>query len=518
MAIVISGISLPFQEPPETAVERAKKQIGAHVISAAIEKRSVDARRKKDIRFVYSVRLDVSGDEEKLIKGLTNAGIARDFVNPDFKGASTKNKKPVIAGFGPAGMFAALTLARAGLEPVVIERGAPIDERVRDVLAFAKTGRLNAESNIQFGEGGAGAFSDGKLTTRTNDARQAFVLNELVKHGAPKEILTQAKPHIGTDLLRGIVKSIREEIRYLGGEVHFHTRLDDIAFINGAVSAVMTTRGEIKSPSLILAPGHSAREIFQMLLKRGAQLAPKPFSAGLRIEHLQSEVDKALYGGFAGHALLPEAEYQHSLRLGDRAVYTFCICPGGVVVPAASEDCGVVTNGMSDYARSGKNANSALVVSISTKDFDGIFGGIELQRKLEHAAFLQGGGYAAPVQDTRSFLNGKPGFISGGVVPSYLPGVVPGDFTGIFPRHITEALKQGIAAFDRKQAGFAAPGGVLTGVETRTSSPVRILRGENLQAVGLQGIYPCGEGAGYAGGIMSAAVDGIKCAGALANR
>ena len=519
MAIIISGISLPFQEPPETALERAKKQAGVRVMSAVIAKRSVDARRKKDIRFVYSVRLLVSGNEAELVKGLKNGSVAHDFAKPDFSHANIKNKKPVIAGFGPAGMFAALTLARAGLQPVVIERGAPIDERVRDVSKLSKTGRLHTESNIQFGEGGAGTFSDGKLTTRTNDALGAFVLNEFVKHGAPKEILTQANPHIGTDLLRGIVKSIREEIRGLGGEVHFHTRLDDIVLTNGALSAVMTTRGEIVAPSLILAPGHSARDMFEMLFKRGAQLLPKPFSVGLRIEHLQSEVDKALYGDFAGHELLPKAEYRHSLRIGGRAAYTFCMCPGGVVVPAASEDGGVVTNGMSGYERSGENANSALVVSVSPGDTGGVFGGMEFQRKLERAAFDEGGGgYAAPVQDTGSFLNGNPGFVPGKVMPSYLPGVAPGDFAGIFPHHIIEMLKQGITAFDRRQTGFASPGGVLTGVETRTSSPVRILRNANFQAAGLAGIYPCGEGAGYAGGIMSAAVDGIKCAEALANR
>ena len=518
MGILISGISLPFQEPPETAVEYAKKQIGAHVSSACIAKRAVDARRKKDIRFVYSVRLEASGDEHELVKELKNAGIARDFAGPDFSGVNKSNKKPVIAGFGPAGMFAALSLARAGLEPVVIERGAPVDERVRDVLDFSRAGRLNPESNIQFGEGGAGTFSDGKLTTRTNDARQAFVLSELVRHGAPGAVLTQAKPHIGTDLLRGIVKSIREEIISLGGKVYFNTRLDDIIMKNGAASSVLTTRGEIAAPALILAPGHSARDVFQMLLKRGAQLAPKPFSAGLRIEHLQSEVDKALYGDFAGHALLPKVEYQHSWREGERAVYTFCMCPGGVVVPAASEDGGVVTNGMSAYARDGRNANAALVVSVSPKDWDGVFGGVELQQKLERAAFSQGGGYTAPVQDVGSFLNEKPGFHAGRVLPSYLPGITPGDFAKIFPRHITEMLKKGIAAFGRKQTGFAAPDGVLTGVETRTSSPVRILRGENLEAAGLGGIYPCGEGAGYAGGIMSAAVDGIRCAEALVKR
>jgi uncharacterized FAD-dependent dehydrogenase len=329
--------------------------------------------------------------------------------------------------------------------------------------------------------------------------------------------LIEAKPHVGTDLLRGVVKNIRAEIIALGGEIRFETRLEGFRAKSGRLASIMTSSGEIAADTLILAPGHSARDTFRTLAELGVELTSKPFSVGLRIEHLQADVDAALYGNFAGHPLLPHAEYSHSHRRGERAVYTFCMCPGGLVVPAASEDGGVVTNGMSEHARAFDNANSALVVSVSAADYGGaLFDGVNFQRRLEQAAFKQGGeSYAAPVQDMGSFLDGKPGFVPGKVAPGYSRGITPGDFAALFPAEVTAWLKEGAAAFGKRQSGFSSRNAVLTGVESRTSSPIRIERRENRESKTISGLYPCGEGAGYAGGIMSAAVDGWRTAEAV---
>jgi len=486
---------------------------------AVISRRSIDARRRGNIQFVYSVVVSLPNDIEWQIisrtAGSNQVRLLAELPSIDIESVDSPPEiHPIIAGFGPAGMFAGLLLARCGYNPIILDRGADISTRVERVEHFWNTGKLDTETNVQFGEGGAGAFSDGKLITRISDSRCRFVLEELVARGAPEEILYEAKPHIGTDKLRAVVREIRREILSLGGKILFNTRLEGVRHKNGKLSAVITNNGDIQANSLLLAIGHSARDTFAALAGSGVPMEPKPFSVGVRIEHLQADIDKALYGEFAGHPLLPPGEYQLSQRRGERAVYTFCMCPGGVVVPSASEQNGLVTNGMSEHARDGKNANSALVVSVSPADFGDAEGAISFQRKLEGSAFTLGGSnYRAPIQTVGDFL-GKGGKF-GRVQPSYRAGVVSASFAGIFEREIADMLKLGITAFGRKLAGFDCPDAILTAVESRTSSPIRIPRGLDMQCTEIRGLYPCGEGAGYAGGIMSAAVDGISAAQAL---
>lgn len=522
MSLMISGIVLPFEQPSQLAVEQAAQLLrGEKLLGVSVAKRSVDARHRDRISFVYTVAAEVDGDEEEIARRLRDPKITvkKDAPLQTAHGTSSLEAPPVIVGFGPAGMFAGLLLAREGYRPVILERGRDVDTRVDDVRRFWTQGILDAESNVQFGEGGAGTFSDGKLTTRIGDARCGFVLREMVRHGAPEEILWHSKPHLGTDRLRQIVKSIRAEIVSLGGVIHFGERLRGIGFgTDGRVKTVRTEKGERSAQALLLAPGHSARDTFAMLLEAGVVLESKPFSVGVRIEHLQADIDAALYGAAAGHPLLPKGEYQLSHRQGSRAVYTFCMCPGGVVVPAASEDGMVVTNGMSAYARDERNANSALVVSVDESDFgQGPLSGIVFQRSLEQVAFRAGGGgFAAPTQTVGRFLEGKGGLAQGKISPSYALGVADADFAQLFPQPIVNMLKTGLQGF--KLQGFNEPDAVLTGIESRTSSPVRIPRDESMQATGSQGLYPCGEGAGYAGGIVSAAVDGIRAAQAVIAR
>lgn len=522
MAIVISGISVPFTTDHEQVYEIAKRRAGvSNVQSIYIVKRSVDARRRSDIRFVYTVGIKCADEhqEEQLVKRAADTAVkSYTYTEPRFTpGDAALKNRPVVVGFGPAGIFAALILAQNGYRPIVIERGAPVDERVAKVERFWKTGELDSESNVQFGEGGAGTFSDGKLTTRINDPLCEFIQRELVHHGGEPSILLSAKPHIGTDFLRGIVKSIRQEIIALGGEVRFGTALTGIRTLSGRVVGITTTAGDIAAEQLILAVGHSARDVFTLLHKGGVEVAPKAFSVGARIEHLQTEVDRGLYGEFAGNPLLPTGEYQLAHREGQNGVYTFCMCPGGFVVPSSSESGMVVVNGMSEYSRNQKNANSAVVVSVDSAEYGtGWDAGIRYQRQLERRAFeLGGGGYRAPAQSVGRFLAGKPGFEQGAVVPSYSLGAQPADFDELFSPYVAGMLRRGITSFGRKLSAFTAKDAVLTGVETRTSSPVRITRGGDLQSVSLQGLYPCGEGAGYAGGIMSAAVDGVRVAGRI---
>lgn len=471
---------------------------------------------------VFTVSVELPPErEEKLAAACTDPTVSRRVSQP-FRpepGSEPLPGRPVIAGFGPAGMFAGLLLARLGYRPLIVERGADVDARVRAVEGFWKGGPLDARTNVQFGEGGAGTFSDGKLTTRIHDPLCQTVMEEFVRHGAPAEICRLAKPHIGTDRLRGIVKAIRRDILAAGGEVRFGTALTGLCLRAGRLTGVTLEDGEaVGTGVLILAVGHSARDTFAMLRRSGVPLVPKPFSAGVRIEHRQEDIDRALYGRLAGDPCLPPGEYQLSLRRGEKAVYTFCMCPGGTVVAAASETGGVVVNGMSEYARDGENANSALVVSVS--GFADAMDGVEFQRTLERAAFAAGGGeYAAPVQTVEGFREGTDRFSFGRVHPTYPLGVTPARLDLLLPEPIPHMMRQGLLAFNRRLPGFAAPDTLLTGVETRTSSPVRIPRdGSRFTAQGMDGLYPAGEGAGYAGGIMSAAVDGLRAAQAVVTR
>lgn len=522
MAIIVNSIITSLAEDKQEALRRAIKVLeipDSLVRSADIAKTSLDARHRDDIRFVHSVSVTLADGETRVAKRAQAAGkkvVLR--VEEPLKaafGPGKLNHRPVIAGFGPAGMFAGLLLAKNGYAPLILERGGDIDSRVAAVERFWSGGALDPDTNVQFGEGGAGTFSDGKLTTRIGDPKCAWVLREFVRFGAPEEILHKAKPHIGTDRLRGVVKKLRAEIESLGGEIRFHAAVTDLMIENGRLCSIGTAEGSIPTDVLILATGHSARDTFEMLLRRGFTLQPKPFSVGVRVEHLQSEIDRGLYGEYAGHPALPVGEYQLSYRTHEgRGVYTFCMCPGGVVVPAASQEGMVVTNGMSNFARNGANANAALAVSVTPEDFGmAPLDGMRFQQELERRAFAAGGrAYGAPAQDARSFLEGTAGLRIGRVKPTYTRGVCGCDFGGLFPGFVTEMLKTGLRTFGRRLPGFDAPDTLLTGVETRTSSPVRVPRGADFYAPDAAGVIPCGEGAGYAGGIMSAAVDGLRAA------
>ena len=509
--IEVRDIHLPLDGDLRLA---AAKKLGVkpeQVLEAKLLRRSVDARHKNDVHFIASAAVRLRRGEEKYPPYVP-------WTPPAVTVLSRRLKyRPVVCGAGPAGLFAALTLARAGAEPLLIERGAPVEERAADVERFRLTRVLDTESNVQFGEGGAGAFSDGKLNTGTHDPRSRLVLEELAAAGAPEDILWLAKPHIGTDRLPGAVRGLREAILKAGGEVRFHTRLADLRVENGALRGVklVSDRGEelVETDTLLLCAGHSARDLFERLREIGAELRQKPFSMGVRCEHPQSVIDAAQYGSFAGHPALGAADYKLSVHLPNgRGVYTFCMCPGGTVVAAASEEGGLVVNGMSVYSRDGANANAALLCEVRPEDFGSSdpLAGVELQRKWERAAFLCGGGdWHAPAQLLGDFLRNAPSAGPGSVAPTYPLGVRFGSLEDCLPEFVLSSLREAIPLFDRKLQGYALPDAVLTGVESRSSSPVRILRGEDGQS-NIRGLFPCGEGAGYAGGILSAAVDGIR--------
>ncbi len=471
-----------------------------------ISKKSVDARR--EISFVYTVYGEVCCKDKAI-----DDPAFRLYCEPELTvklGKEPLKHSPVIVGFGPAGMFAGLLLAKYGYRPLILERGADVDKRTAAVEHFTKTGQLDTETNIQFGAGGAGTFSDGKLTTRINDPLIAYVLRTLVELGAPEDILYKAKPHVGTDVLREVVRHTDQRIRELGGQIRYETAAGQIGG-----NSLFAGGEKIPFEGLILATGHSARDTYAQLMDSGFMVEPKPFSVGVRAEHWQDDIDKALFRGYAGDPALGKGEYQLSYRRGNRGCYTFCMCPGGTVVPSASEEGGVVTNGMSRRARDGKNANAAVCVSVHPEDYgNDPRKAIAFQRGLEQAAYRAGGeDYTAPMQTVGDLLSGRWGTEYGRIVPTYRDGQVkPWDLHKIFPSFVTDMLKEGLADFGKKIRGYADGDVPLTGVETRTSAPVRILRGEDCTAVGHPTIYPCGEGAGYAGGIVSAAVDGIRVA------
>ncbi len=503
-----------------------ERQLGAPVVDFRILRKSVDARKKDNLFFVLNVEAAPQQEE--------NAVLRRCAKNKNIQKASrteyqfhisvtpSLRLRPVVVGSGPAGLFCAYALAKAGAQPILLERGKPVEERMQDVARFRSSGILNTESNIQFGEGGAGTFSDGKLTTGIKDPRCSYVLKTLadMAEGEAEDILYMAKPHIGTDRLVKIVKNMRRQIIQAGGTVLFSHKFDDIVHENGILRGILAEyqgeKKEISCNALVLAIGHSARDTFSLLHHHGLAMEQKPYAIGVRIEHKRAMIDRSQYGDFAGHPALGAADYKLSCTPdGLRGVYTFCMCPGGVVVPAASEEGCLAVNGMSEYARNAENSNAALLVGVSPADFPSShpLAGVELQRKIERAAFLLGGGnYAAPVQLAGDLIKGRASQSLGSVQPSYLPAYTTADLRDCLPPFIIESIRAALPIFGKSIEGYDSYDAVLTGVESRSSSPVRILRDPQTFQASIAGIYPCGEGAGYAGGIVSAAVDGVRCA------
>ncbi|MHB0925536.1 MAG: NAD(P)/FAD-dependent oxidoreductase [Gallionellaceae bacterium] len=527
--IRLTEVKLPLDHPEGDISSAIVKRLGIpadDLLNYRIFRRGVDARKSHAILFTYTLDVSLRDEAEVLARfsGDPHVKPAPD-TRYHFVAQAPQNlaSRPIVIGMGPAGLFAGLILAQMGFRPLILERGKAVRERTKDTFGLWRQGVLNPESNVQFGEGGAGTFSDGKLHSQIKNPRHLGrkVLEEFVKAGAPEEILYVGKPHIGTFRLVGMVEKMRETIQSLGGEIRFESRVDDIAITDGKVSGVVLSSGErIATNHLVLAVGHSARDTFEMIHKRGVHIEAKPFSIGFRIEHPQSLIDRARYGNNAGSPLLGAADYKlvHHASNG-RSVYSFCMCPGGTVVAATSEAGRVVTNGMSQYSRNERNANSGIVVGITPEDYPGDpLAGMEFQRRWESRAFeLGGGNYCAPGQLVGDFLAGRPSRNFGAVQPSYTPGVHLCDLSSALPDYAIAAIREALPAFAKQIKGFDMADAVLTGVETRTSSPIRIKRhDDDLQSINTQGLYPAGEGAGYAGGILSAAVDGIRVAEAVA--
>ncbi|MCA3951492.1 NAD(P)/FAD-dependent oxidoreductase [Vibrio vulnificus] len=527
--IRLTELRLPLDHEEGALLEAitAKLSIPAEqVLSFSMFRRGYDARKKTNIQLIYTLDIEVA-NQDKLLAKFSKDPHVRETPDMEYKyvaqAPANLTERPIVIGFGPCGLFAGLVLAQMGFNPIIVERGKEVRERTKDTFGFWRKRTLNPESNVQFGEGGAGTFSDGKLYSQVKDPNfyGRKVITEFVAAGAPEEILYVSKPHIGTFKLVTMIEKMRAKILELGGEIRFSTRVDDIHMEDGQITGVTLSNGEeLKSRHVVLAVGHSARDTFEMLHERGVYMEAKPFSVGFRIEHKQSMIDEARFGSNAGNPILGAADYKlvHHCKNG-RTVYSFCMCPGGTVVAATSEEGRVVTNGMSQYSRAERNANSAIVVGISPEiDYPGDpLAGIRFQRELESNAYRLGGeNYDAPAQKIGDFLKGRDPSALGDVEPSFTPGIKLTDLEKALPPFAIEAIREAIPAFDRKIKGFASEDGLLTGVETRTSSPVCIKRDKEYQSVNLKGFYPAGEGAGYAGGILSAGIDGIKVAEAVA--
>jgi uncharacterized protein len=544
--ISIQQISLPITHSSDDLQKKIAEILGLQtndVENFKIAKRAIDSRKKREmIYFVYSINVGIDGGDDaehkilksEIVKKNTKhhrVAIKEPYTYEIPQITPKDGPRPIVIGTGPSGMFAALLLAKAGLKPLVIERGGDVDSRVKDVENFLATGELNTKSNIQFGEGGVGTFSDGKLNTLITNPRIKYIFDEFVKAGAPDTILWDAKPHIGTDKIRHVAKNIRTQIIEMGGEVRFNTQLTDIKIKDGKITSVILEKGngqeisdkileEIKTDKLILAIGYSARDTYKMLFDRELNLEQKPFSIGVRIEHKQEMINKAQYDKFYADEKLGSAKYKlvsHSNN-NNRTIYTFCMCPGGYVMPATSQEGHIITNGMSEYAQDGENSNSALLVNVNSKDFgsDHPLAGLEFQTKWEKKTFEVGGSnYYAPIQLVGDFLKHRKSTRIRSITPTYEPGVTPTSLDECLPDFVTKSLREALPNLDRKIKGFAHPDAVLTAIETRSSSPLRIVRDKETLQSNIAGIYPAGEGAGYAGGIVSSAVDGMRVAEAI---